>query len=357
MSSTIFGLPGSIAAGGAMIWIVVTIVAMLIVTVGLIAVALLFRLRNRRKAVRWTRLEQKWEPLLLEVLSGESQPRDLRVCVHGGEELYFVDFVYRYARRLRGAELEVLSELVRPYLGPILRGVTHGDSERRARAVQTLGVLDMAGHAQVIAGALEDESPLVCMIAARALARPEQVSYAPMVLASIHRFDSWSPRFLSSMLAAMGMGAAPMLRATLADRKLPISQRTVAADALRKLADVGAAIPALGVLREPSDRDLHCATLRLLGTIGQPEHASELRRLTASSDAVVRAQAVRALGRLGDVQDAESLRTAVDDASPWVVIHALRGLREVGRGDVVEDLSSSVHSRAGVARQVLAEAV
>jgi HEAT repeat protein len=218
-------------------------------------------------------------------------------------------------------------------------------------------VLDVHGQARAISGALEDPSPLVSMIAARALARPELTRYAPVILGSIHRFEGWSPRFLSSMLASMGKGAAPILRDTLAQRQLAVEQRTVAADALRRLGDVDAAAVALAVLEEPIHRDLHCSTLRLLGAVGQAEHAEAIRRLTGADDPVVRAQAVRALGRIGDGQDAASLREAANDRSPWVVIHALRGLREVGRDDMVEELSHSEHASAGFARQVLAEAV
>jgi HEAT repeat protein len=344
-------------AGGAMVPVAGSIAAMLLITVALVVVAFLFRFRNRRKALRWARLEARWEPMLLDVIGGDVPAAALRQRVGRGEELYFVDFVYRYARRLRGGELAVLSSLVRPYLRPIVAGVRNGDPERRARAVQTLGVLDLAGQARTIARALEDPSPLVTMVAARALARPEQVSYAPLVLASLHRFDNWSPRFLSSMLASMGSDAAPILRTTLADRSLPIGQRTVAADALRKLADPDATDVAVDVLREPVNRDLHCAALRLIAEVGQPDCSPALRPLTTSADPVVRAQAIGALGRLGDAGDADSMRLAVDDDSPWVVIQALRGLRDVGRDDVVEELSLSVHARAAVARQVLAEAV
>ena len=344
-------------SGTAMVVLLLTIGIMLVTTGVLTMVAVLFRFQNYRTAERWGRLEAKWEPVLLEVLAGDRPSQDLASRVRKGEELYFVDFLYRYARRLRGPEAELLTILARPFLAPVVAGVRRGDTERRARAVQTLGVLDFDTHADAIREALKDPSPLVSMIAMRALARPEQAEHLDAMLACIHRFESWSPRFLSSTLATMGTSAAPSLRDTLADSALKTATRTLAADALRKLGDPDAADVAVAVLAEETDRDLHSSVLRLLRKVGRAEHLPAVRRQINSEDAVVRAQAVRTLGRLGQEADVASLREAVEDGSPWTVIHAMRGLREVGRDDILKRLSTSTHARADVAQQVLTEAV
>lgn len=334
-----------------------TLAVMVVTTIVLATVALQFRIRNGRKGDLWTKLERKWQPILLEVLAGDRPSRDLVALVAPSEELQFVDYLYRYARRLRGEEAEVLAKMSRPYLAPIVAGVRNGDPERRARAVQTLGVLNFADHAFTIRQALNDPSPLVAMVAARALARPGEARNVGLVLSRLHRFDRWSPRYLSSMLAGMGPDAAPKLRSALADRDADPDRRRIAADALRKLGDVDAASIATDVLQEPIDRDLHCAALRLLGLLGRPQDAPAIRALTTVEDEVVRGQAIRALGQIGGEADVDSLRQAVDDASPWVGLHAIRGLREVGRTDLVETLGASNHVRAPAARQVLAEAI
>ncbi|HPO10014.1 MAG TPA: hypothetical protein PLZ55_15170, partial [bacterium] len=149
------------------------IVFLLICSVIFAAYSILLRIRNNRKAAHWARLETAWEQAILEVLSGEKEPLDLQQRVGRKDTLYFVDFVMRYARRLRGQEREILTELVRPFLSRITERTVGGDAERRARAVQTISTLGFEEYTDRIIAALDDPSPLVAMIAARALARKE----------------------------------------------------------------------------------------------------------------------------------------------------------------------------------------
>jgi len=315
--------------------------------------AILLRIRNNRKAAYWKRLEAAWEETILEVLSGEKQPSELQQRVGRKDTLYFVDFVLRYARQLRGQEREILTEVVRPFLGRIAERTVGGDAERRARAVRTISALGFEEYTDRIIAALDDPSPLVAMIAARALPQKEHPQYAVQVLKRLHRFQGWSRSYMATMLSAVGPQIAPALRETLLDAGQPPQARAVAPEALRELNEFSAADDAARILTSEHDRDLLASCLRLLAQTGRPEHLPAIRPLLKSPDFVVRAQAAGALGAIGDEQEIPFLRDAFEDPSPWVAIQAAQGLKESGGVKVLEQIADSDHPRADLARQIL----
>ncbi len=313
------------------------------------------RIRNTRKAARWRRMEEAWQDEILEVLSGAHEPDELLSRVDDKDVLFFVDFILRYVRQLRGEERETLAALAKPYLPRIAANVRRGDAEQRARAVQTLSALGFDEYSQTIVDALDDPAPLVAMVAARALTRPGHPHYARAVLHKLHRLENWSQNYLASMLASVGSEVAHALRDTLADTEKSPPVRTVSAEALQKLNDFAAADIAAKIAEHENDCDLVAACTRLLGRVGRPEHLPVIRTLCDSPEYVLRAHAVRALGRIGDRTDMEILRNAFDDPSQWVAIHAAWGLKTTHGNDVLREIAASDHHRATLAQQALAE--
>jgi hypothetical protein len=336
--------------------LIVAIGALFVVTLLLAMITLLLRFKNVRTAAKWERLEARWEPKILQVLSGEIASAGLWELVAPDEELYFVDLVLRYARRVRGSDRDKLRQLAMPYLVQVAKRARGADPERRARAVQTLGELGLPDHADTVVSALDDRSPLVAMIAARALAKKETPQYADPVLARLHRFTSWRPSFLASMLSSMGPDITPVLRRTLGNPAIDSQVRAIAATALRHLHDLDSAQVAARVLESERQRDLLASCLRLLGSVGGPRDLALVRRMMESSDFVVRATAAGAMGTLGERTDLARLREiAAEDESHWVAINAARALREAGDVGALHELATSGHERASVAVQVLAE--
>ncbi|MFH1740474.1 MAG: HEAT repeat domain-containing protein [bacterium] len=333
--------------------ILIAILFLFTVVFGVYAVFL--RIANERKRAHWEQLETAWEQEVLEVLAGEHRPDQLWRRVNKKDALYFVDFLLRYAQRLRGQERDILTELARPYLRQIARRMKEGDATQRARAAQTLSALGLFDYALELIAALDDPSPLVAMIAARALARKEHPQFAVPVLDRLHRFRSWSRNYLASMLAAVGSEITPALRNALADPNRSARTRSVSAEALLELNDFAAADTAARILETETDRDLLASCLRLLAQVGRIEHLSSVRRLCGSSDFVVRAHAVRALGSLGGAEDYDNVLQAFEDPSQWVAIHAAWALKDVGGLDDLKEIAGSDHPRADLARQVLTE--
>jgi hypothetical protein len=318
-------------------------------------VAGVLRYRNRRKEREWLAREAKWEGPLLEVLAGIDRPERLWSLVTRGDELYFVDYLLRYARRIRGSTRRVLAELARPYLGPVADRMSTGDTERRARAVETIAMLDFDRHAERIVAALDDESPLVSMIAARSIARNQRREHVPVLLAHIARLAAWSPRQLTALLTTLGGDAAPALREALADRAHAPELRAIAADALRRLHDPEAVDVAADLLSVEENRELLAAALRIVAALGRPEHAAQVRPLCTHEDPVIRAVAIQALTTTGAAEDLFLLRLGLDDESHWVAIHAARALRDSGGGASLRVLARSESPRSALAQQVLME--
>jgi hypothetical protein len=338
-----------------LLFLAIGIGILMLFALGFAGSVVLLRLHHQRRAEKWSVLEAKWEDAILEMLAEDRDPSTVHALVAEGDELFCVSYIMRYASRLSGPERERLQELARPYLPLVVPRAQHRDARRRARAVRTLGTLGLPEYGDIVAAALGDDSPLVSMVAARALARGKDPDYVIPVLDHLDRFTAWSPNFLASMLASIGPGATPALRVVFADAKRPPEVRAVAATALGYLNDLAGGDIAVQVLALASDRELLAAALRLIGRVGHRDHRSAVLPFLTASDFYVRATAASALGGVGDKEDLELLRIACEDDSRWVAIHAARALRDAGDINSLQQLAASGGPRATLALQVLSE--
>lgn len=325
----------------------------LAVVLGVSAVFVRVARTRRERAV--ARLEGGWESSVLDrIVTGDAVGDPDPVARR--DELPYVRHLVRLALRLRGAERERLGALAAPMLPRVAARARRGDEETRARALHTLSVLGMPRYASEIARALDDRSPLVSMVAARALARPEHAAHSRAVMSHVDRFEGWSSYYLASLLAGIGPAAATPLRAALANPARHEWVRVAAADALATINDPEAAAVAAEVIDQPRDAtalmpDLICACLRVLARVGRAEHAPAVRALLADGDPAVRVHAVSALAELGEGDDADRLCAALHDTSPWVALRAAEGLRRLRRPDLLR----LAPGREALAREVLGE--
>lgn len=320
------------------------------------SVATIFlRMRNNRNSSRWARLELEWEPILLEIIVGTLPPVVLRSKVERSDELFFLTFVLRYARRLKGPEREMVTALAQPFLPRVARMVKRGGPEARARIIQILGGLGMPEYADVVASGLDDRSPLVAMIAARSLFSGQFPSHFSKVVARVSRFSLWSRPFVASMLASGGWAGAVLLRELLADPEQEGEVRAVAADALRELHDIEAADLAAEIASKEADHELIAACLRILSRVGHPGHIPVIRGLVDVPSVGVRGAALGALTAVGGPAEIPIFKRALDDPSPWVALKAARGLAALGARAMLAKVADSEEPRATLIRQVLQE--
>lgn len=327
-------------------------------------VAFVLRIRNDRAERRRERLWKRWEPAMLEILAGAAPPEAIFERVDEGDGLDFLEFLLDYARLLRGDERALVRAMAAPYLPLVTRELRHGTAESRGHAVLMLARMGMPDYADDVAGALDDDSPIVAMIAARSLFRPGHEEHFPAVLEHLPRFTSWSRSFLASTLAGGGPGAAALLREILADREEDPLVRAVASDALRELNDLEAVPLAVALLAEEDvetperldeDRELVIGCLRILEHLGHDGHLPTVHAHVDSDDAVVRAAAVSALAALGGEAEVPVLQERLDDGTFWVSLEAARGLLALGQIGILERLAASRGPWALLARQVLTE--
>lgn len=292
---------------------------------------------------------------MLEILGGLAKPNAIFSRVDQRDGPRFLTFLLGYARRLRGEEQEMIRALAAPYLYHVVPRLKRGSAESRGNAVLILARMGLPQFADEVASSLSDDSPIVSMIAARSLFRPGHEDYFPEVLQYLPRFAGWSRSFLSSMLAAGGTNATPLLRDILANPHQEALMRAIAADALRELNDLSAVALAVEIIADETDRELVVSCLRILKQLGHHEHVPIVRAMTASPDELIRATAVAALSATGGPQEITLLEEKLEDPTFWVSLEAARGLVELGGSKTLERLASAQGPRSTLARQVLTE--
>jgi len=332
-----------------------TIAVLMVVSFAFALLALLLRFFNDRSTRRQVQLTGSWEPMMLEVLAGTAPPSAVMERVEERDTDDFLTFLLGYARRLRGEERDTVRELAAPYLPELARRVDRGSAEERGVAVQALAGMGMPDYADRVAQALDDESPVVAMIAARGLFRRGHERYFPRVIESLPTFALWSRSFLASMLADGGTEAAKLLRQVLSNSDESPLIRAIATDALRGLNDLASVEVALTLLEDETDRELVTGCLRLIRHLGHRGHVDEVMRFVTDSDPVIRAAAVGAVGEIGGDDDIPILQSVLGDDEYWVSLEAARGLMALGERGTLKRLAAGEGPWSVLARQVLDE--
>lgn len=319
------------------------------------AYTMYLRLVNQRTAERWRDLERTWEPALAKILSGHYSPGTALNGVRRRDRLRFVDFLLRYATGLPGDDQAILVRTASGFLKDVAHSISYVDNEAYAHSIHALGTLGLETFKAEIVTALDHHSPLVNLVAARALLRSGRRDSIEAVLRRPALFKNWSASFAASMLAAAGPEAVPLLRQILGDTTRPDWLRTAVAEALIDRNDGAAADIAVEVLQEAKDSELVIATLRLLERTGNAGHTPVVRQRCDSPDFAIRANAVSTLAALGSSSDLHQLRRHFDDPSGWVAIRAAWAMKEQSGDEVLRNLATSHHPRANLALQVLSE--
>jgi hypothetical protein len=331
------------------------VVGLAVLCVAFSAYALWLRAGNALRRRRWEGREARWTNLTLEAVAGERTAEELTSQVGGRERRAFLEFLMRYARRLKGRERERVRELAAPFLPATLPLLWSWDPFRRALAVQTLGALGAVEHEKDLLRALEDSSPLVSMLAARALAGQGGSIHAGPILANLDRFESWGTEYVTSLLASLGPEASPSLRRVLEDPLRTARVRAVAADALKELHDLEAARSAFAALESDAPPDLAAPLLRLLAVLGDPGHLEGIHRTLRHPHFAVRAEAYSAYGALCGNEGEAILEEGLWDRSPWVALHAARAMRDRGWIEPLQRFNRSGQPGMYAAGQALSE--
>ena len=332
----------------------ITILVIVALNVAMAASVGVVRLAVSHQRLSRASVEDRWSPRIRQLLAGETSVSTLLPLVRRGDRRHLVELLTRYGERVSGIELERLQALGRLLLPSAEPGLRSRHPETRARAAQTLAILGGPSCDKRLLEALEDESPLVVMIAAKWLCTAREPHLSAAVVSHLEKFDLWSPVYLASMLATAGSHMAGHLREALVSAETPPRTRAVAADALRLLRDPNSADAAMSALGSDVDREVAAACLRLLAVLGTARHAEAVRRFATGDDFVLRALSVTALGALNNGEgDIQILDAALDDPSPWVALHAAAALRAADRIELLRSVAMSLRAGAKAASEVL----
>ena len=314
-------------------------------------VVVLLRMRSNHRARRFGRIESRWEPVIIRVIGDgdEVVPR-----VPGHEVRHVLEIAGRFARRLKGPDRERVQAFSSPLVGLLLPDLTAHSAETRAATVELLSVLALDEYGQRIVAALDDPSPRVSLVAARALSSPDHPQYTAAVLERLHRYSNWSPSLMSSMLANVGPSALADLRGYLRDGEHATQGRAVVAGALRLLRDPKAAPIAAEALGS-DDPELVVACLRLLGVVGSLEQADAVRPLLDHPAFFVRAETATVLSHMGAPSDVGAIARMIHADSPWLAVRSAHALLELGQREMLEDLAQYENLAGDSAREVLHE--
>lgn len=326
---------------------------LVIIACVLVVVTLRLHHKNQKTARRWAEMESRWQPLIMQALNGEAWPEQIQSHVRPDENFYFIDYLTRYAEKLSGDSRKRAAELATPYLPKLLSRTKKGDAEQRARAILTLSILAPEGHQERMVDALNDESPLVATMAARALADHGSIEYLEPILDKMERFRSWSQNYLVSMLVSLGKAQPEKLREALVLSHQPNWVKTVILKALTEINDWNTLPLAVQFLQEDAHREVQAASLQFLSRIGHDGLLDLIRKKCRHADFVIRLNAVKALANLGTAEDRELMLQLVYDPSQWIAYQAAQALKSAQDFEDLLQLALSDHPRAELAKEVL----
>ncbi len=291
----------------------------------------------------------------MEALSNDENEASPEMEIKRRDRDFFVQYLYRFASRLRGQELQIIKDLAAPHLPMIASKLQRGYPELRARNINILATLGFPEFIDPIIQALKEDAPIVKMAAARILAHADYPEHIDLILPELSHFDEWSMNFLSSMLSEMGPSIAPRLREELLNGEASVRVQIAAAEALRQIGDLAAPDAAVKVLEAGGDPELSATCLKILRDMGTPRHRPLLLDLVGSPEEIIRIHALSALGSVGLESDASIMLKGLDDPSSWVALQAARALHQIKSTQLLEEIAASDHSRASIAQQILTE--
>ena len=292
------------------------------------ALVVLLRLRNVRRAARLEERRRVWYPRIIGLISGDPDAERLSESVDPSEQSDVIEIAWDVARRLRGGDRSRVQRFAAPLLGVTIPDLEARRPETRAREVQIVSCLGGSDYEHTIVEFLDDPSSLVSLAAARALCQPNRVRWIGEVLDRLGRYGAWSPALTASMLAEVGMEAAPEMRVYLGEDRRPAYARAAVARSLALLKDAESADVAAAQLTT-ADSELVAACLRLLAVVGSEAQANAVRPLITDDRFFVRANAMTVLGKVGAPEDADLIVAAMEAGSAWIAIRATQALADL----------------------------
>jgi hypothetical protein len=335
--------------------LIVSVMFLAVIVVLLALITLSLRLKNTLKAKRFRKLENIWQPLVLDVLDGKMAPVEIQKFVARKDHLFFIQYLVRITRQLRGEEQVVVKGLSEPFLHLLLRKLSRSHFDDKILALHLLSFIGIKGFEKQVKKIYLHANRAAGIVALRAMCQPEYNAFYPYILEHIDRFKNWNHNILASILANGGPDVAFWFRQIVADANRLEWTQILACDTLRLLSDIEAASIISQRIQQTTSRELLTAFLRYLEVAGSYKHMEEISYLAMSDDYVVRTNVIRTIGNVAPDSHIELLSEALSDPANWVVLNAAIALAKGGHSYILMDRISRKHPRSNILQQVLAE--
>lgn len=300
--------------------------AAIAISIAMIGVVLLLRLRLLARLRRERAFVAAWRPLMVQCL--ESAPERLPPLAPA-DRLAFLRLWNHYSESLLGDARARLNRLaVDAGVDAAARAMLRdGSLGERLMAVITLGHLGDRSQRDAMRALAGGESPVLSLAAARALLRIDPEGALPWFVPFAAARADWPFARVAAMLEQAGADrVTPVLAAALeaACDAGADPERLSRLLRLSQVAHAGELAPAVGrVLTTAADPRVIADALSVLQ---DPRDAPAARRLAAHESWMVRVAAAKALARIGSPEDRGLLTGLLHDANWWVRHRAAQAL-------------------------------
>lgn len=244
------------------------------------------------------------------------------------------DHAFAMLPKLKGDSRRQISALLRSRGAAVgaIRLTRSPSTSRRCRGAFRLGLLGDPAHVDVLVPLLQDASPLVRRVTARALGALGNPQAVVPLLEALGDVPG-SGRDLIHALHRIGLPGAPVLRECLAMTLEEPSHHPrragVAATTLGHLEDIGSVTLLVRALDCP-DEEVAVAAMGALGRIGSPEAIPALTGHLFDHSETLRLEATRALGAVGSSVAGDALLEVLESNDPAVARDAAHALVKLG---------------------------
>ncbi len=343
--------------GSHWLWLGIAVGILMILLLCVLALSIGLRLRNNKRSQQWRRIENKWQPLLLDYLAGDISSEIFHQEISRPDQSVFIELLARFAAQVQGHERSMLEDLATPFLKSLATDTKNSQTGKRARAVRLIGILGLPTYKDAMIVALKDPELPVRMAAAQALIHNKRCQDVDAILENLERFEEVTDNYMSSLLASAGHEAQPYMRIFMAMPDPPASLRAIAARALLLMKDFEAAGIAAEIITPSIPPQLLLSCLGILAEMGEDTHAPSIRKLLPMNDPNVLAAICRALGQVGDQQDYETFHFCMKHPSPWVNLSAAQAFGSLGAAKELHEYLESDPRRRELALEILTSTV
>ena len=327
---------------------------LMLIAVFLLRARLVIRQRRER------RFNLLWQPVLAQCVHGvpENLPGVPRNMLYHFLKLW----IYHHESLAGSAPTNLEAMALAMQLDKPVRELIGSDDLRlRLIALVTLGKLGDRTRLSELRELVADPSPVLSLVAARALLQIDPAAELPFLIAVMARREDWPLARLVTMLREAGSDSVTQPLVTALEAAIQSGEegnQIVRLLNLMEVAHTGQVAPvASRIIRHGTVPDQIAAALRV---VQDPRDREVVRALTRHEKWFVRARAARVIGRIGDDSDRKLLVRMLGDAHWWVRYHAARALLALpgARIEDIEKVQATLGDRyaADMLGQAIAEA-